>query len=258
MRKNVDDDSNLEMCDYLKFTIVNNKSLETPIRLDILSIDGLKRHGKTLAKMQLVTDNPAKGYNLSERLKSNKKVLFENYSQINNAINQKQSITPAAEWLVDNFYIVEEQLRDIQEHLPIWFYKELPKLATGILLEGYPRVYGLSWNFIAHSDSRFDPEFLVQFIHSYQDVQALTIGELWAIAITLRIVLVENLRCLSVLVVNSFESRKVADRVVDDLLGADKEAAQRAQDFLQNIGDGEVRESFLVQLLQRLRYIVFH
>src|SRR4030067_833435 len=75
---------------------------------------------------------------------------------------------------------------------PASFYRELPKLADGPLA-GYPRVYGIAWAFVAHTDSRFDPETLRRFVQAYQRVQPLTIGELWAVAITLRVVLVENL-----------------------------------------------------------------
>ena len=65
----------------------------------------------------------------------------------------------------------------------------LPKLADGPL-EEYPRVFGLAWAYVAHTDSRFDPQTLGRFVRAYQRVQPLTIGELWAVAITLRIVLV--------------------------------------------------------------------
>ena len=76
---------------------------------------------------------------------------------IANAIREERAITPAAEWLVDNFHVVDEQLREIRDDLPAGFYRELPKLAEGPLA-GYPRVYGIAWAFVAHTDSRFDPE----------------------------------------------------------------------------------------------------
>ena len=82
------------------------------------------------------------------------------------------------------YHIVDEQLREIRDDLPPGFYRELPKLAEGPL-QGYPRVYGLAWAFVAHTDSRFDPEMLRRFVRAYQRVQPLTIGELWAVAITL-------------------------------------------------------------------------
>ena len=100
---------------------------------------------------------------------------------------------PADEWLLDNFYVAQEQIRQVRDDLPRGFYRGLPKLAEGHL-EGYPRVLGIAWAFVAHTDSRIDREVLLRFLAAYQRVQPLTIGELWAVAIALRIVLIENLR----------------------------------------------------------------
>ena len=109
--------------------------------------------------------------------------------------SEGHAITPAAEWLIDNYHLVERQIREIRNDLPPRYYRQLPKLVDGPFA-GYPRVFGVAWAFVAHTDSRFDPEMLWRFVRAYQEVQPLTIGELWAVAITLRIVLVENLRRL--------------------------------------------------------------
>ena len=143
---------------------------------------------------------------------------------IANAIREERAITPAAEWLVDNFHVVDEQLREIRDDLPPGFYRELPKLAEGPLA-GYPRVYGIAWAFVAHTDSRFDPEMLRRFVHAYQRVQPLTIGELWAVAITLRVVLVENLRRLAESIVRGRAARQEADALADELLGVGDDGA---------------------------------
>ena len=94
-------------------------------------------------------------------------MLLESYRAIAQAIKEERAITPAAEWLVDNFHIVEEQLREIHDDLPTGYYRKLPKLASGHL-QGYPRVYGLAWAYVAHTDSRFDPESLRRFVKAYQ------------------------------------------------------------------------------------------
>ena len=114
--------------------------------------------------------------------------------------------------------IVDEQLREIRDDLPPDYYRELPKLAEGHLA-GYPRVLGLAWAYIAHTDSRFDPESLRRMVRAYQEVEPLTIGELWAIAISLRILLVENLRRLAEQIVRSRAARQKADELADGLLG---------------------------------------
>src|SRR5262249_60727302 len=100
---------------------------------------------------------------------------------------------PAAEWLADNLHIVEDLIREIRDDLPPGFYRELPKLVGGRLGD-VPRVYGIAWTYVEHTDSRIDMETLRRFVAAYQTVQPLTIGELWALAISLRLVLAENLR----------------------------------------------------------------
>jgi cyclic beta-1,2-glucan glucanotransferase len=134
------------------------------------------------------------------------------------AIQREQTITLAAEWLIDSFYIVKEQLHEIRDDLPPGFYGKLSKLASGYL-EGYPRVFGVAWAFVAHTDSRFEPELLRRFVKAYQRLQPLTIGELWAVAITLRAVLVENLRRVAEIIVRARRSRKDAALLADGLLG---------------------------------------
>src|ERR1700686_4631923 len=168
----------------------------SPIRAELFTVERLEQHAESLAAAQIVTDEPVQGRPLLPRVIENGRVLLEYYQATAKAIQREQTITPAAEWLVDNFYIVEEQLREIRDDLPRGFYRRLPKLAAGHL-EGYPRVFGVAWAFVAHTDSRFEPELLRRFVNSYQRVQPLTIGELWALAITLRVVLVENLRKLA-------------------------------------------------------------
>ena len=130
----------------------------------------------------------------------------DSYRVLAGAIREERSITPAAEWLVDNFHIVDEQLREIRDDLPADYYRKLPKLAEGHL-EGYPRVLGLAWAYVAHTDSRFDPDSLRRMVQAYQRVEPLTIGELWATPISLRIILVENLRRMAEQIVRSRAAR---------------------------------------------------
>ena len=169
---------------------------------------------------------PGKGRPLLPRVQDNGRVLREAYRLIATAIREERAIVPAAEWLVDNFHVVDEQLREIRDDLPAGFYRELPKLADGPLA-GYPRVYGIAWAFVAHTDSRFDPDTLRRFVRAYQRVEPLTIGELWAVAITLRVVLVENLRRLAEAIVRGRAARQEADALADDLLGISGRPGER-------------------------------
>jgi len=193
-----------------------------------------------------------KGRPLLPRVQDNGRVLRDAYRAIAKAIREERAITPAAEWLVDNFHVVDEQLREIRDDLPAGFYWKLPKLAEGPL-EGYPRVYGLAWAFVAHTDSRFDPDMLRRFVRAYQRVQPLTIGELWAVAITLRVVLVENLRRLAEAIVRGRTARQDADALADGLLGLDGQPAAPVATVLERLEGAPLAAAFAVQLVQRLR-----
>src|SRR6201984_1894381 len=175
---------------------------EEPIRAELFSAERLEQHAEALAAGQTVKETPGEGRLFLSPVLENGRVLLEYYQETAKAISLEQAITPAAEWLVDNFYIVEEQLREIRDDLPPGFYRRLPQLAAG-QLEGYPRVFGVAWAFFAHTDSRFEPDLLRRFVNAYQRVQPLAMGELWALPITLRVVLVENLRKLADSIVRS-------------------------------------------------------
>ncbi|HEX6435515.1 MAG TPA: glucoamylase family protein, partial [Candidatus Binatia bacterium] len=226
--------------------------LEEPIRAELFSSERLEQHGESLAVAQRVTMTPRKGRPLLPRVVDNGRVLLESYRTIAQAVREERAITPAAEWLVDNYHIIDEQLREIHDDLPSGYYRELPKLAEGHL-QGYPRVFGLAWAFIAHTDSRFDPEMLRRFVRAYQRVQPLTIGELWAVAITLRVVLLENLRRLAERMVHERAARQEADAVADRLLGVGGSSIERAATVLRPFEGASLSTAFAVQLVQRLR-----
>src|SRR5881409_1020017 len=231
---------------------IARQSPEDPIRAELFSIERLEQHAESLAAAQTVAAAPGTGRSLLARVEDNGRVLREAYRVVARAIREERAIVPAAEWLADNFHIVDEQLREIRDDLPPGFYRELPKLAEGHL-EGYPRVYGLAWAFVAHTDSRFDPETLRRFVRAYQRVQLLTIGELWAVAITLRVVLVENLRRLAERIVGGRAARQEADAVADRLIGVGGRPIEPMQLALRQFEDSPLPMAFAVQLVQRLR-----
>src|SRR5947209_8737486 len=227
---------------------------EEPIRAELFSIERLEQFAETLAAEHKVTTEPEKGRLLLSRLEENGRKLIAAYRSLADAIKNERTISPAAEWLVDNFHIVEEQLREIREDLPKSYYYELPKLSEGEL-EGYPRIYAIALALVAHTDSRLDGEVLRRFIRAYQKESALTIGEVWALAISLRLALVENLRRLTTRVVASREEREEADALADKLLNM---AGRSADELVAVVADRwkrreQLGRAFVVHLVQRLR-----
>jgi cyclic beta-1,2-glucan synthetase len=225
---------------------------EAPIRAELFSVERLEEHARSLAAAQAITPGERDRPSLAKRLAENEAVLVAAYRDVAEAVDMGAAITPAAEWLIDNFHVVEKQIRDIRSDLPPSYYRQLPKLTAGPFAK-YPRVFGVAWAFVAHTDSLFDPEVLRRYLRAYQDVQPLTIGELWAVAITLRIVLVENLRRIAQRIVDSRAGRRAADEAADRLLGAVGRVAESAEAVLPPHGTATFSDSFLVQLVYRLR-----
>ena len=168
---------------------------EEPLRASLFSSDQMEHFGKTLAKTHKLSLKPAKDH-LLKRLANNEKILHEVRKLLANTIKQKEQITPAGEWLVDNFYLIEEHIRNAKTHFPKDYSEDLPQLLDGDS-GGQTRIYDIVLQIIAHSDGRIDLEGLSRFITAYQTVSKLKLGELWAIPIMLRLALIENLRRIS-------------------------------------------------------------
>ena len=224
---------------------------DLPIRGELYSVERLEQFAATLAAEHGAVDQPKRFLKLSPRLADNGEVLVAAYYSLTNAIRDELAVSPAAEWLVDNFHIVEEQLREIHEDLPAGYYRELPKLTKGEFA-GYPRIYAIAMAIIAHTDSRLEVESLERFLRAYQAVTPLTIGELWAVAITLRFALVENLRRLAWRIVVSREEREEADNLADELLElANKRPSEVMPFTVKRLGQRKAFGSAFVEHLTR-------
>ncbi len=230
---------------------------EDPIRDELFSIERLELYAAHLANQLVISFNPRLGRSLLPNLKRSGAKLLKNYNSLIVDIRSKKPVVPAAEWFVNNFHIIEDQLRSIKQDLPQDYYDELPKLATGEL-KGYPQVYAMAMAIIAHTDSRLDTNTLRRFIQAYQRVSQLKIGEVWAIAITLRIALLEHLIPLTERIVRACKNSIAADALADQLLELaihpEAQPYELVQLLSRKLGSPENYDrAFIVQLIQRLR-----
>jgi len=230
---------------------------KSPIRADLFGAERLEHHARTLAAAQpVVVGSRRWAPRLDVRVRDNADFLLGAYKICARALRAGQSVTPAAEWLLDNFHLVEQQLRQIRDDLPPGYYRQLPKLADGPFV-GYPRVFGLAWAYVAHTDSLISGPVLARFVRGYQEVQPLMIGELWAVAITLRIVLIENMRRLALQIVDGHEQRQQADAIVNAVLAAEKTSGQSQFSALQGavglFDTMALPEHIAAQIAKRLR-----
>ena len=222
------------------------------IREMLFSVDRLEEHARSLATAQKVKQQRPSGKPLLSRLADNEASLISAYQSICEAVSEEAAITPAAEWLIDNFHQVERQIRQVRQDLPPRYYRQLPKLADGPFA-GYPRVFGMAWAFVAHTDSRFDVDAWCSYVRAYQTIQPLMIGELWASAITLRVILIENLRRIAARIVYSRDERRRADDIADRLFAAGGQLAEPPKAVKTDLDQGSLSDAFLLQLVHRLR-----
>ena len=192
---------------------------EPPLRAELFSAEQMERHGKTLAGLHRLSSQRAPDQLLA-RLADNERVLFEACNLLTAAIKANRRISPAGEWLLDNFYLIEEQIRTAKRHFPAGYSRELPRLARlgQGPSAGLPRAYDIALEAISHGDGRVDPENLSRFVAAYQTITALKLGELWAIPIMLRLALVENLRRVGARVAASTIDRERADAWADQMM----------------------------------------
>ncbi len=228
---------------------------EGVIRAELFGVQRFEQHGRSLAAAQAVRPSKSRdaGPSFFPRVEKNIAALREAYDYVAMRSRSGHYVTPAAEWLLDNFHLVEAQLQQIHEGVPRRYYADLPKLADKPL-EGLPRVYGIAWAYVAHTDSVLDPQLFTAFLDAYQEVNELSLGELWALPTTLRVVLLENLRRVAERIAHSKVAREVAHAVWD--AAADPAGAYPGDDELDELlavlRSHGVERGFLTQLWQRM------
>ena len=189
---------------------------EAPLRSELFTADQMAQHGKSLAAVHELTTRRAPD-RLLARLASNEKTLVQVCALLAQHGESQRRVTPAGEWLLDNFYLIEEEIRTAKLHLPAGFSRELPRLRSGPSA-GLPRVYDLALQTVAHGDGRLGRGTLSRFVSSYQTVKVLKLGELWAFPIMLRLALIENLRRVGARIAAGREQRNLATAWADTML----------------------------------------
>lgn len=169
------------------------------------------------------------------------------YDYLSREVRAVRDPTPAEEWLLDNAHVVEDQLREVEVDLPRGYLRELPRVAHGALRE-HPRVYALCVDYLCHTDARVEPGALAVYVEGYQSVRPLTIGELWAVPIMLRLgllMIVARVATLSAEDAAHTRARRVAAEIAAD--------PARVAEALRALPKREVTEAFVVDLWHAIR-----
>jgi cyclic beta-1,2-glucan synthetase len=224
--------------------------VEPPLPVELFNADQMERHGITLALSHELSSKTAPDILLG-RLAASEAILLKSCHFLTD--KKMDGFSPAREWLLDNFYLIQEQILAIRRHLPRGYGRELPQLKGG--LPGYPRVYDIALEIIEHGDGRWDIENLTRFVTAYQGITALTLGELWAIPITLGVALIENLSKASQRIVANREYRNLADywadKMVEVALSEPKKLVIVIADMARD--DPPMSSAFVAELSRRLQ-----
>ena len=227
---------------------------------EIFGATRLAEHAQALARRHAVADAPrpswfkrrARGPLLS-RLAAIEHTLTVARDTLARASAAGAEVSPAGAWLLDNFAVVLEQVPEIRATLPAGYYSELPKLIGDDAFAGYPRVYEIIIELIAHTDGRLDEPSVALMIREYQHVTALTLGELWAIPAMLRMGYLENIRRMALRAARDVADRELADTWVSRLLDV-HDAGDRTEGLSAFVHHGpRLTPAFLTRFLQQIR-----
>ncbi|MEP7164737.1 MAG: glucoamylase family protein [Ferruginibacter sp.] len=223
-----------------------------PLRAELFTEEQLKQHARALSKKHsLIAGHPSE--QLLKRLAENENILLEVHAILTDVV-QTERVVLAAEWLLDNFYLIEEQIYLGKKHFPKGYSKGLPKLGKGESA-GLPRVYDMAVEIISHSDGHIDINSLAGFICSYQSNTFLKIGELWAFPIMLRLALIENLRRLSIQIYIDITNKAIADEWADKLISTAENDSKNLVLVIADMARSEppMASSFVAEFARRLQ-----
>jgi cyclic beta-1,2-glucan synthetase len=223
-------------------------ALEAPVRSEIFGAARFSDHGRSLARAQEVAAPGELRSRFFPRLQENLDVLRDARRLLEAHALRGHQLAPAAAWLIDHGTLLERQFETVRAGLPRRYFNKLPRLRDAPLA-GLPRIYGLAWAWVAHTDSGLDEDLLELFLSAYQSQRELTLAELWAIPTTLRVVLIENLRRLAERAAALQAARDAAHRWIERSPDpVDEEGLAQLGRSLQRRG---VLEAFALQLQRR-------
>jgi cyclic beta-1,2-glucan synthetase len=225
------------------------RAVEDAIRAEIWPAQRLAEFG-ALFGSEHQTAAAAPTHDLRRRAIENQAALESAYRALATAVQRDRAVTHAAKWLLDNFHVVAEHFAELTAMLSRASYRRLPAVATG-RFKGHVRVYAIAYEYVAHTDSRFERESLRQFVEAFQQSTQLTMREVWALPVLLRAVLLENLRRIATRTAASLAARERADQCVDELVKGRPQRGER--EALPEPPPLPERDPYVVQLVQRLQ-----
>ncbi len=233
-----------------------DEMLVGPIRGELLGLEHLAARARAVARSQRLASGtiPLRPARLLARLADTRGILAEAYGRLLTISIDIADAGPAAEWLLDNYHVVQEHLLEVRSSLPGGFYRELPELSHGPLA-GYPRVYEIAISLISHTEARIDLDNVNPYVEAFQSVTPLSIGELWAMPAMLRLGLIESVRRMALRTIQRLDETELADHWAERVVAASARGGAQLRAGLREFADAEhaLTPHFVSRFLQSLR-----
>ncbi|OPJ63563.1 N,N'-diacetylchitobiose phosphorylase [Clostridium oryzae] len=199
--------------------IVSEDNIMEDVPNIYVNSEELAKHAIKLSAFYSETKNIKFNRKLIKSLQVSYKNILKGYDFIEKDMDEKTELMPAAEWLLDNIYLVQKEFKDIKHNMPENYYKKLPVVSKGIM-KGYPRVYQIAVEIVSHTDGIVDENIIKNFIENYQKNTVLTTGELWALPIMLRVALIQNISAITDKIVFGLKEKKRGDALSSKVINA--------------------------------------
>ncbi len=213
----------------------------------LLNHEELKNHAIEIAKKHEIFKSQGNIKSLLSRLDNNFKIIGGVYQHLNEDVKKKKNLSSASEWLLDNFYKIEEQVKVVRQELIKEKFLKLSILNNGFL-KGYPRVYAIGLELVSHTDSRVDEDTLIDFIKAYQSEKVLSIAEIWSLSLIIRSALIEKIRNICEKIQDNQiqweKAEKMNGKDIDEILDGIKEEFEEME---------AINSSYIEHLLKNLR-----
>ena len=197
---------------------MNSKSYRyLNIKGAILDNYQLKNYMEKIAINHDIQNNSQKSTYPIPRLKDNFKFIERTYELLNEHVKIGIDTHPAGEWLLDNFYIIEETYKTVCLEMNLKKYKEFPGIENG-MYKGYARVYVLASEIVAYTDNKINDEILTLAISAYQKRKLLSMEEIWNLWIFLEIAIIENIRAICEKIYSSQMQKYKVENIIERLV----------------------------------------
>lgn len=235
-----------------------NKRRNINMRDASLTVEELEEHARSMSLEHSVVSQKKKLNWPMKRMSENFSFIREAYRELNVEVNKKQSLPAAAEWLLDNFYVLEEQVSSLRRDLTQKSYFQLPVLKKGPY-EGVTRIFALTMELVGHTHGRIEEDTLLKYLEAYQTHNILFEREIYAIPAMLKLALIENIRIISEEVLETRKQWKLADAAVEKWMAEEYTENEKIEGLFRNSGKAisdaieNANPSFVEHLFYRLR-----